>query len=717
MSSTYLYSDNATIYDMSVSSTGDILSYTDITTQLPLPSTEANANKYLKVRNDGQNLEWAEMELAGGLELILDERTASNPPSICFEDTAGTQYNTGINMYKDTSNANEETISFYSDNSLKMSIAETSVAINSDVNITGDMTVSGSINISSVGNIKFDGLTEYNEQILFGTNNIVTVAGFGKSVLTCRTGNGNLSIQLLGASYANKTVTKFRVFKSNTSANSIRIVGSSEPVIFRTPFVSVSNFTSASSPNFYDIIPAGYYGSFDLVRVLDEGGTPPNTAHEWRVENIEIYTEAGTERKLGDFSIAKSLTVDGQLLLTPITITGPKTGVNSVKWNDLTASAYVLDTSTGDINIELSNLQSANIGRNISFFKFSPNNNITFSAVGINRLSGQWGTTTANNDTFANVPTGLNNYWLFDMTRDILANYSIHTKYLYSASGARNIFDIIDAKSVLNSFGTKQNPAYSFSSDTDTGIYRTGTNSLGVSCGNKDVADFKNDEVEIGKTGVGNAVNMKVWGDLEVTGNITGGVPAPSYNNLTLTGTTTIDGPMNVTGGNLTVGTFATNQNLTVNGNVTMTGNSSSIGNPGTKTAVMGIGTGVYDADINVPKYIAVYCNKSVPQIPIINIVYLKDLSGYGAAGEGKSFYWFRQTGDVSDAMQIYNDSGTAAYVSYWDRVNKKEVWTQLQNGYSIQTHEAYLNNSFSWWKCVYIQGNWYIKQLGSGWN
>jgi hypothetical protein len=133
MSSTYLYSDNDAIYDMSVSSTGEVLSYTDITTQLPLPSTEANANKYLKVRNDGQNLEWAEMELAGGLELILDERTTSNPPSVCFEDTNGTQYNTGINMYRDTSNANSETISFYCDNVKKMDIAENRILCKEEI--------------------------------------------------------------------------------------------------------------------------------------------------------------------------------------------------------------------------------------------------------------------------------------------------------------------------------------------------------------------------------------------------------------------------------------------------------------------------------------------------------------------------------------------------------------------------------------------------------
>lgn len=127
MSSTYLYSDNDTTYDMSVSSTGTVLSYTDITTRVPLPSIQANANKYLKVRNDGQNLEWAEVEIGGGLELILDERTTSNPPSVCFEDTSGTKYNTGINMYRDTTNANKQTISLYTNNAERLKINEDAI--------------------------------------------------------------------------------------------------------------------------------------------------------------------------------------------------------------------------------------------------------------------------------------------------------------------------------------------------------------------------------------------------------------------------------------------------------------------------------------------------------------------------------------------------------------------------------------------------------------
>lgn len=104
MSSTYLYSDNDTTYDMSVSSTGTVLSYTDITTRVPLPSIQANANKYLKVRNDGLNLEWDDVQLGSNVDIILDERTTSNPPSILFADSNGTEYNCGINMYRDATN-------------------------------------------------------------------------------------------------------------------------------------------------------------------------------------------------------------------------------------------------------------------------------------------------------------------------------------------------------------------------------------------------------------------------------------------------------------------------------------------------------------------------------------------------------------------------------------------------------------------------------------
>ena len=78
MSSTYLYADNDTTYDMNVSSTGTVLSYTDITTRVPLPSIQANANKYLKVRNDVLNLEWDE-PLCDSLKIIFDEKTTTSP--------------------------------------------------------------------------------------------------------------------------------------------------------------------------------------------------------------------------------------------------------------------------------------------------------------------------------------------------------------------------------------------------------------------------------------------------------------------------------------------------------------------------------------------------------------------------------------------------------------------------------------------------------------
>jgi len=182
MSSTYLYSDNDTTYDMSVSSTGTVLSYSDITTRVPLPSIQANANKYLKVRNDGQNLEWAEVEIGGGLELILDERTASNPPSVCFEDTSGTKYNTGINMYRDTSNANEETISFYADNTLKMKIAETSVNVETNLNVNGN---------SSATNFRAGNGTTANPSYSFTTSN-----GQDTGMFYNNTGGNNDEIRL-----------------------------------------------------------------------------------------------------------------------------------------------------------------------------------------------------------------------------------------------------------------------------------------------------------------------------------------------------------------------------------------------------------------------------------------------------------------------------------------------------------------------------------------
>lgn len=245
MSSTYLYTDNDVTYDMTVSSTGTVLSYDDITTRIPLPSIQANANKYLKVRNDGKNLEWAEVEIGGGLELILDERTTSNPPSVCFEDTSGTKYNTGINMYRDTTNSNNETISLYCDNVKKLDVAENQIVMGTvanplPLNLNGSFTsVPTTITTGS-----------------YSWNNLTS------DVYVCNTAGGNISINLQSTGTENLG-RKIRFYKSNIN-NELRFFASGGNVRVNSPLgtqpqPNAGQFTNIPVAN-------GFFCIYEIIR-------------------------------------------------------------------------------------------------------------------------------------------------------------------------------------------------------------------------------------------------------------------------------------------------------------------------------------------------------------------------------------------------------------------------------------------------------------------
>jgi len=194
--------------------------------------------------------------------------------------------------------------------------------------------------------------------------------------------------------------------------------------------------------------------------------------------------------------------------------------------------------------------------------------------------------------------------------------------------------------------------------------------------------------------------NVGITGNLSVSGNI--------------------NSALNITGGNATIGTTGTNRNLLVNGNLEYTGTltgtiPTNIGNPCYSSAELGVGVNSINADINVPRYIAALCNKTLPAGQE-NVLTLKNL---GANGLGKTFYWFRMTADVFNAMKIHNDSGSDCQVQYWDPTFDEEKSEILPQGFGIITHPAQTNNTFSWWMGIYIAaaGNrWFLKQLGSCW-
>ena len=157
--------------------------------------------------------------------------------------------------------------------------------------------------------------------------------------------------------------------------------------------------------------------------------------------------------------------------------------------------------------------------------------------------------------------------------------------------------------------------------------------------------------------------------------------------------------------------------NLSVDGTINFTGGLDFVGNPRLSSTELR-SVNVIDADINVPHFIGAYCGKTLPTpASNINIVTLKNL---GVNGVGKTFYWFRSTGDVLNECRFTNDSGQDAYVFYWDKVNNREEFFLLPNSNSFTTHTATTNYSFSWWKFTYMEvanfRRWIVKEIGSSW-
>lgn len=155
--------------------------------------------------------------------------------------------------------------------------------------------------------------------------------------------------------------------------------------------------------------------------------------------------------------------------------------------------------------------------------------------------------------------------------------------------------------------------------------------------------------------------------------------------------------------------------NLIVDGTISYTGGVDFVGNPRLSSTELRF-VNVIDADINVPHFIGAYSGKTTPAGQI-NEVTLKNL---GVNGVGKTFYWFRSTGDVVNECRFTNDSGQDAYVFYWSTVNNREEFFLVPNSISYITHTANTNYSFSWFKFTYMEvanfRRWIVKEIGSGW-
>jgi hypothetical protein len=445
------------------------------------------------------------------------------------------------------------------------------------------------------GQLVINNTTRITPQTL--TTGRYSVNSFNKSTIECNTTSGNIDIELNGTNFSGKVGTTFKVRKTISSANAVRLVGSAITTRVLSPLGEVALFDNGSTA--IDLIPATFFGSFDLVRVSDtSGGT-------WYVNHM-IYDANGVERKLDDLAVVGDvscvdLTATGDVSCVDITATG------DVSCVDLTATGDVscVDlTATGDLScVDLTATGDV-------------------SCVDI----------TATGDLSCVDLTATGDVSCVDLTAtgDLSLSGAITTDLDVGKSGSGN------AKN-LEVFGTT--------------LLR----------GNTDV----------GATGSGNSANLKVWGDLEYTGTLTGSVPVPT-----------------------------------------------NIGNPCFSSIELGASLDVIDADINIPHFVGAYCGKTLPASPLRqNMVTLKNL---GASGVGKTFYWFRSTGDVVNACVFKNESGQDAYQFWWNDLTNREEFLTIGNTITSGTHPAGVNYSFSWWKFTYMEINfayrWIVKEIGSSW-
>jgi|688.fasta_scaffold15466_10 hypothetical protein len=509
MSSTYLYSDNDTTYDMSVSSTGTVLSYTDITTRVPLPSIQANANKYLKVRNDGKNLEWDDVVLSGGIDLILDERTASNPPSILFEDAGGTQYNTGINMYRDTTNANNQTISFYANNTKKLDIAENRIISKEEI-----LGVNGT---ASVPSYSFES----------DTNTGIYRPNSFQVGIAC---NGGIT-----ANFTTTTVD----FGSAGNSREVNVTGS----LNATGWCRTGNGTAGLPVYTFTADPdCGMY----------------------RVATNQVGISAGGV-------LSANFTSTGVEIPGSLTSVSTNIGTGTYSWNNLGSDAYNADTQNGNISFGLSSTGTGSIGRRTTFLKSNTNNSIVFTSSGNVRLTTNSGTQTQNNGTFTNVPTNSGRTWLFQIVRTGAADYQLTSLSMGDATNSYQQFDLVNANIFRAGDGSQSIPSFSFAtpSGNDTGMYYDGSSGdrINFTCNNFLTWSFRDNFRTTSYRPLDFSHSSSAGAPLIMMGSdTTTGIYKPGTNQIAISTNSVLNTNFTATG--VDIGTAGTNRNLTVNGNI-----------------------------------------------------------------------------------------------------------------------------------------------------
>jgi hypothetical protein len=156
-------------------------------------------------------------------------------------------------------------------------------------------------------NTRFSDVIEYQNQVItpVSGDNHYTISTFTRPEVVFDTNAVNANIYLQGSSFNGRVGCKFKFIKSNTGHN-VRIHGY-ETTTLISPTGNVSSFNAQSSPQTYSIIPAGYFGSFELTRISDSGNGV------WIIDNVDVYDSAGTIREIGNLSVAGNLRTDGKL--------------------------------------------------------------------------------------------------------------------------------------------------------------------------------------------------------------------------------------------------------------------------------------------------------------------------------------------------------------------------------------------------------------------
>jgi hypothetical protein len=111
-----------------------------------------------------------------------------------------------------------------------------------------------------------------------------------------------------------------------------------------------------------------------------------------------------------------------------------------------------------------------------------------------------------------------------------------------------NITNAINTSQILAAGGSAANPAYTFASDSDTGMYLAAVGQLGLTVNGVPVMRSTSTAMTIGQSGGSADVNVTLYGDLTQTGDITQSGTYGLTGNFNQSGTYALTGSMTGTG-------------------------------------------------------------------------------------------------------------------------------------------------------------------------